>query len=558
MLVSVFALGFDRDLWRTALEEPGLAARVLARSPKLDGADTAETVAGGRIARTRGRITGKLALRLAGALLDLGEWAEAIEVLEDPATDFVGREASHGESMARAYAAAGRIDDVRSCLTRLERIGASIETSPVAAALARAIAPGADADPAELAEQLCLLGAPQLALEILEPRLAGAEGEAMLESAFCLLRFLGKAEAVQLLEAMQPLYRAEGREASLRSTLAVLDGGPDAGVEPESKHSTVRQFLLRACLAEACAAARCWPAAIQRFDCVGKKWRDPDDGLLELARCVGRDLLDGVPVRLSGEDGPRKIFDLFPYNGESTMLQLKLGETSSWIERFVLVEADQTFPGRPKRLFFQDDPSAAAGPYAGRISPVVARRPPAHIDFTWAREFFQKDCSVLGLEGLGRPDDLVILSDADEMLDRAAIEGFDGDVACCEVRTFRFFLNCELVSAKLHVKTTVTRARQAAAHGWNYLRLGAIRYRRSRHLRNAGWHFSNIGGPEWLAYKMQCTAHEEWAGQDAAHFEKRLKRLRKAPMGDFVRREIDDSFPAGIRDKRDALAEFIL
>ena len=126
------------------------------------------------------------------------------------------------------------------------------------------------------------------------------------------------------------------------------------------------------------------------------------------------------------------------------------------------------------------------------------------------------------------------------------------------LRTFRLFLNCELVSATPNLKATVTSARQAAAHGWNYLRLGAIRFRRTEYLPNAGWHFSSIGNAEWLAYKMQCTAHEEWSYMDKGFFERKLPKMRKALGPGFQRCEIDDSFPACIRESREALAEFIL
>ncbi|HEY5413099.1 MAG TPA: hypothetical protein VIJ94_20495, partial [Caulobacteraceae bacterium] len=211
-------------------------------------------------------------------------------------------------------------------------------------------------------------------------------------------------------------------------------------------------------------------------------------------------------------------------------------------------------------LHYHGDPEAAAGAYAGQVTAVVAPRPPPHIDFTWAREFFQKDCGVLGLEGLCRPDDLVILSDADEILDGVAVQAYDGELASGALRTFRYFLNCEVLSDLPILKATVTRARYAAVFGWNYLRLGAIRYRRADHLKRAGWHFSSIGDPAWLAYKMQCTAHEEWAYQDQSFFARLLPKMKQeGGLGaDFARREIDDSFPASIRESREALADFIL
>ncbi len=563
MIKSPFRYGFDRDLCRTALEDPDLGARVLAGHPKLEGVGAAELIAGGRAARAAGPIPAKLALRLAGGLLELGAWEEALGVLEDGPTDFTGRDAPRGYLVARALAAAGRRETAKSALAEASAKGLAPKSVAAAGWLADALGDGVPGDVPEAAGTLCALGLPSLAADILTRSLARA-GQAdaatdeLIEAAFGVLRLGGRAEAMQLLDAMEPLYRAEGRGRSLQSTLALLEGAPDAGVEPESERSSARQLLLRACLAEACAAAHSWPAAIRRFNYAGKKWRELPDSLCELARCVGRDLLDGAGIGLLAPGGARRIIDLFPYNGEAAMLQMRLRETGDWIDGFVLVEADETFPGRPKPLHFRNDPTAAAGPYADRITPVVVPKPPGHIDYTWAREFFQKDCSVLGLEGLCAPDDLVILSDVDEILARAAFEGFQGDVASGALRTFRMFLNCELISSPTPLKATVTRARQAAAHGWNYLRLGAIRFRRREHLPNAGWHFSSIGNAEWLAYKMQCTAHQEWAYMDKSFFERKLPKFRRDLGPDFRRCEIDDSFPACIRENREALADFIL
>ena len=564
MTKSAFRHGFDRDLSGAALEDPELGRRALAERPKLKGAGPAELIAGGRALRMAGPLSGNLALRLAGGLLDLDDWAEAVAVLEDEAADFHGREALRNLFLARALAMAGDRVAARSALARAEAAGLELKAAEMAGVLTQALADKPTQSGPELAGELCALGLPTLAAEALRDsladHLAGSEREAWLNAAFGTLRLAGAETAARLLDDMAPLYRDASREASLRSTLAVLAGGPDAGVEAESEQSTSGELLLRACLAEACAAARIWPAAIQRFDYAGRRWAEPDHSLCELARCVGRDLLDGAEIRLLAPGGPARVFDLFPYNGETAMLQLKLREMAGWVDRFVLVEADETFRGRPKPLHFQQDPRAAAGDFADHITPVTVARPPAHIDFTWAREFFQKDHSVLTLGGLARPDDLVILSDADEILDRACIEGFQGDAACAELRTFRYYFNCEVISSTPLLKSTVTRVRLAAAHGWNYLRLGAIRHRRGEYLPNAGWHFTSIGDPKWLAYKMQCTAHEEWSFMDESWFKRKLPKMRRAlGLGpELVKREIDGSFPASLREMQGALADFIL
>jgi hypothetical protein len=57
---------------------------------------------------------------------------------------------------------------------------------------------------------------------------------------------------------------------------------------------------------------------------------------------------------------------------------------------------------------------------------------------------------------------------------------------------------------------------------------------------------------------MKCTAHEEWAFMDQSWFERKLPKMRRALGPGLVRREIDDSFPASLRQMQAALADLIL
>ncbi len=45
---------------------------------------------------------------------------------------------------------------------------------------------------------------------------------------------------------------------------------------------------------------------------------------------------------------------------------------------------------------------------------------------------------------------------------------------------------------------------------------------------------------------------------DQSYFERKLPKLRRALGPGFERREIDESFPASIRERREALADVIL
>lgn len=562
---SAFAYAFDRDIGRTVLEDPSLGERVLGADPGLVAARGADLIAGARVLRAQGALKPRLALRLAMALHDLGVTEEALEVLADDAVDFGPRRPLRDLVLAQVRLAAGDEAGGRAAFGEAQAWGPG-PGGELAGTLARAFcgAPAADwTESVQWAQAFLVLGLADPAARVIQTFLERPEAlapqavDALVASAFAALRLASASAALRLLQAMAPLYALEGRAESHRSTVETLAGGRDLGVEAEPAEPSERRLALRACLAEACAAARRWPEAVRRLDFVGKTDRDPPDALRELARCIGRDL-DGHGVRLAPPGGPRRIVDVFAFNGELDLLRLKLRDMSPWVDRFVILEADTTFTGRPKPLYFQEA-AAAFAEYADKIVHVVAPAPPDHIAATWAREIFQKDAAVRGIDGFCAPDDVVILSDVDEIVARDSVAGFDGDVAAGAVRTFRYFLNCELVSDRPVLKSTVTRARFLAAHGWNYLRLGAVTYRKERWLPNAGWHFTSVGDAERLARKMQSTSHEEWAHLDGAYFEKMLRKLKRGGLSaEYVRREIDDSFPAAIRDNREELAALIL
>ena len=49
------------------------------------------------------------------------------------------------------------------------------------------------------------------------------------------------------------------------------------------------------------------------------------------------------------------IIDSFTYNGEKEMLRLHLSMLSSYVDKFLIVEANQTFSGYKKPLYFFRD-----------------------------------------------------------------------------------------------------------------------------------------------------------------------------------------------------------
>jgi beta-1,4-mannosyl-glycoprotein beta-1,4-N-acetylglucosaminyltransferase len=219
-----------------------------------------------------------------------------------------------------------------------------------------------------------------------------------------------------------------------------------------------------------------------------------------------------------------KIFDCVPFFNEFELLRLRIACLEDLVDRFVVVEARQMHSGRPKPLYLSE--SSAADLL--RHPKVVVRAvdlPAGESD--WGRDQYQRDRIGDVLAELGAaPQDLILVSDADEIPARAAVEraravlrgARERTILAFEQRLFYFRLNFELVwSRKLPWLGTVASLR-CHAPSINGLRMtgrklrggharGFDRGARVFQLPDGGWHFSYLGGDEALNQKL--LAHRE-------------------------------------------------
>jgi beta-1,4-mannosyl-glycoprotein beta-1,4-N-acetylglucosaminyltransferase len=157
-------------------------------------------------------------------------------------------------------------------------------------------------------------------------------------------------------------------------------------------------------------------------------------------------------------------------------------------------------------------------------------------------------------------DDLVLISDVDEIIRPDALDDFREPFATMGMRTFQYFLNYERVEkARQDRKVGVVEARMLQAAGLSALRVGMWAYSKRR-VPNAGWHFSSVLTPEDIELKTQSYAHEEHQlpGSKAVYAQVIDEIRRGHYHPGFVRVPIDSSFPAALQTRPEAFAEFIL
>ena len=360
----------------------------------------------------------------------------------------------------------------------------------------------------------------------------------------------------ELLEAMAALAGPGAEADLLRLAVRVIgEAAPWLAIVESPKPSPA----LRRLVATALGRAGQLEPAIAMFGEMAKG-KGGQEARLELACCQSAQTISSVRARTTARPRPARVFDVFPYNGELDLLKIKLSEMAPWVDRFVLVEAAETFTGRPKPLYFEAD-RAALSAFLPRIVHVVVRRFAGRATAPWAREFHQRDEAVKGLQGLWAPQDLVLLTDADEVIDHRALEGFSGDAAPLRMHTLRYFLNYRLDVSGAAQKggPSVWRAELLERFGPSLARTVLASSLGASRIQDAGWHFTSIGDARALARKLGSYSHEEndRPGSEG-HYGALLARLRAGEREPGWEVCAPERLPAYVRDNRARLEHLLL
>lgn len=225
-----------------------------------------------------------------------------------------------------------------------------------------------------------------------------------------------------------------------------------------------------------------------------------------------------------------RVYDCFVFSRELDLLEIRLNELSEVVDVFVLAESPFTFQGDPKPLTFEENRKRFAA-FADRIRHVVVGDMPAGTRKRdhWRRQSHQRNALAIGIED-ARPDDVVVLSDVDEIPSAGSIlesvETIDSlpTVHCFEQRMYKYFLNYQHRDPWSRSGPRAVRRRYLRSmQGLRYVRpptaepirstlrwLYASAYmqrpiRRVVH-RDAGWHFSAMGGVDEVAKRLSSNS----------------------------------------------------
>ena len=251
---------------------------------------------------------------------------------------------------------------------------------------------------------------------------------------------------------------------------------------------------------------------------------------------------------------------------EIEILLLKIKELEHIVDTFIFVESDLTFSGIKKPLYL-DRCDELLAPYEGRIYRVLHKNVPGVNP--WINERLQRDVILRITRDLSRrtnwpyQDDVLINADMDEIVSASSVQRWlDGETdfrpTALDMKMYYYYLNnyAEGTSwaggkiMRLHEELPET--------------LSELRYNGNLPLiSNGGWHFSFLGGINRIKEKVISYAHNDLYGF-VADTDKLKEDLRTGRdwFSDrnlpFVKVEIDDTYPAYIRENRSLWNDFIM
>jgi beta-1,4-mannosyl-glycoprotein beta-1,4-N-acetylglucosaminyltransferase len=280
-----------------------------------------------------------------------------------------------------------------------------------------------------------------------------------------------------------------------------------------------------------------------------------------------------------------KVFDSFIFFNELDLLDLRLNILNDVVDYFVLTESPFTVSGNEKPLFYQENKDRF-GKFNDKIIHNITEEIPNdfsdylvkksfHTDYSstdengtryidlpirFQRAVYNRECSAYGIVKAGATDDdIVMTSDADEIINPYLIEDLDWFDSTCNYvalqKAFYFKFNylyeenwkgTRLSTFKYLKTTTVDRLRTD--------------WRKAHLIKNAGWHFSFLGDADNVRLKLASYEHTE--NNISSNIDNMEQRIEQGldPIGRSNRLQavpIDDSYPEYIINNQEKYAEYI-
>lgn len=201
-----------------------------------------------------------------------------------------------------------------------------------------------------------------------------------------------------------------------------------------------------------------------------------------------------------------RVFDCFPFFNELDVLEVRLNALTPYVDEFILTECKVTHSGNDKPLFFEQNKER----YKNFNIRQLIVPPEEEYRYTitsgklsgnaWRLEHRDREYLMTAIKDLD-DEDIILLSDADEIPDLSKYKC--GEEGAFKQKIYYYYFNC--YAGVDNWKGTIA-IKKKNIHSLNYVRNHRNHYPT---IVKGGWHFSTMGTPEQIRYKIESVAHTE-------------------------------------------------
>lgn len=231
------------------------------------------------------------------------------------------------------------------------------------------------------------------------------------------------------------------------------------------------------------------------------------------------------------------IIDSFLFFQELKLLKIRLDYLYDVVDKFIIVEAVESFSGKEKGFIFEEN-KKLFNKYMDKI--VYFKIEDRHKDYKslinhldqqketvykqikniikshnhydkrelhFLLDSYHRECIHIPLSKYCKDNDLIIISDIDEIPDRELlkdVENLDYPIIC-KHKEFKYYMN--LFSNENWVGSIINTYANIENNSLNNLRINSKKY---KNLYLGGYHFTSIGGEEQLINKIESWGHQEY------------------------------------------------
>ena len=211
-----------------------------------------------------------------------------------------------------------------------------------------------------------------------------------------------------------------------------------------------------------------------------------------------------------------KIYDCFSYLDEDLLLNLRLNILNNYVDYFVIVEGNKTWQNNSKKLQFDIEKYKS---FREKIIYIPVEDMPDG-DNPYLRENFQRNAITRGLTK-AENDDIVIISDLDEIPNPKKIESFKSEMKFAVFKQLHFYYKLNLQSQKNPnwLGSRICLKKYLKSPQW----LRGLKFKKRPFWRidklklnniidDGGWHFCNLKEPEKILYKYKnlCETNDPY------------------------------------------------